>query len=223
MNLYQCKCIYVLVTRCTFTQITCTAVLSMGNVEAPATTLVGAQQLSTNSFKMAPQVDPKTSVSFTLNGEAVVVDNCSPYLSLNDWLRSQPGLSGTKKMCGEGGCGCCVVTVNRLDPGALEESTISINSVSFILGLVVSDTSPVTHTCTRSVVYHLQNVLLLHVIRSSGTSPNNLSFLSLAHSVSVHCTPWRGGALPRSKALEGLCLELVYTPSTYLACIHHYF
>ncbi|KAL5509791.1 hypothetical protein EMCRGX_G005217 [Ephydatia muelleri] len=100
----------------------------MGNAESLAVAHVGAQQLDTNGLKKTPQVDPKTSVSFTLNGEAVVVENASPYLSLNDWLRSQPGLSGTKKMCGEGGCGCCAVSVKRLDPGALEESVISMNS-----------------------------------------------------------------------------------------------
>ena len=100
-------------------------------MEAPAVPPSCAQQPGSNGFGIVSLVDPKTLVSFTLNGEAIVVENASPYLSLNDWLRSQPGFSGTKKMCGEGGCGCCVVTVTRLDPGALEESTIAINSVSF--------------------------------------------------------------------------------------------
>ena len=77
------------------------------------------------------EVAPKTSVSFTLNGRRVQVEGASSLLSLNDWLRVQPGLTGTKKMCNEGGCGCCVVA------GALEESkgqcpTIAINSVSKI-------------------------------------------------------------------------------------------
>lgn len=59
-------------------------------------------------------VDPpaaKTSVSFKLNGKTMVVGGASPLLSLNDWLRLQPGLAGTKRMCEEGGCGCCVVAV----------------------------------------------------------------------------------------------------------------
>lgn len=62
----------------------------------------------------ALEVDPpaaKTAVSFKLNGETVQVEDASPLLTLNDWLRSQPGLTGTKRMCEEGGCGCCVVTV----------------------------------------------------------------------------------------------------------------
>ena len=89
----------------------------------------------------------KTAVSFELNGEAVVVKDASPLLSLNDWLRSQPGLAGTKRMCEEGGCGCCVVAVATgsssppLTSGGIDEDSwdcvlpekaapIAINSVS---------------------------------------------------------------------------------------------
>ena len=92
-----------------------------------------------------PVVDPPpplTRVSFVLNGDEVTVENASPLLTLNDWLRSQPGLAGTKRMCAEGGCGCCVVTAT---PSSLlqvgqdswdcqvlpqQESAIAINSVS---------------------------------------------------------------------------------------------
>ena len=88
------------------------------------------------------EVDPpaaKTSVSFDLNGKAVVVQRASPRMTLNDWLRTQPGLAGTTVMCGEGGCGCCVVaaaTSPQLHDDSWdcvlseEESTIAINSVS---------------------------------------------------------------------------------------------
>ena len=72
----------------------------------------------------------KTSVSFVLNGRGVVVVGASPLVSLNEWIRSQPGLSGTKRMCGEGGCGCCVVAASFLDPVAKRTKTIAINSVS---------------------------------------------------------------------------------------------
>ena len=71
----------------------------------------------------------KTSVSFTLNGHAVEVDGASPLLTLNEWIRSQPGLTGTKVMCAEGGCGCCVVSVAFTDPVTQSEKTIAINSV----------------------------------------------------------------------------------------------
>ena len=81
---------------------------------------------------------PLTSLSFTLNGRLVEVAGASPLLTLNDWLRVQPGLTGTKKMCSEGGCGCCVVAVSKAsiaqenDYEVLDgaESSIAVNSVS---------------------------------------------------------------------------------------------
>ena len=72
----------------------------------------------------------KTSVSFVLNGRQVVVDGVSPLVSLNEWIRAQPGLSGTKRMCGEGGCGCCVVAAAFVDQVTKRSKTIAINSVS---------------------------------------------------------------------------------------------
>ena len=85
----------------------------------------------------------RTSVSFVLNGKEITVEGASPLLSLNEWLRTQPGLAGTKRMCAEGGCGCCVVAAATssiakvLDDGSWDcqlitqqDSTIAINSVS---------------------------------------------------------------------------------------------
>ena len=74
-------------------------------------------------------VAPISSISFTLNGDQVQLTDVSPHLTLLEWLRAQPGLTGTKKMCGEGGCGCCVVSVVRKDPATGKDSTIAINSV----------------------------------------------------------------------------------------------
>ena len=87
--------------------------LNMGNTEAKGKMSVG----------------PKTSVSFTLNGAPVEVQGVSPSLTLNAWLRMQPGLTGTKKMCGEGGCGCCVVAVTLQSPVTKQDTTFAINSV----------------------------------------------------------------------------------------------
>ena len=74
----------------------------------------------------------KTTVSFVLNGSRVYVKDASPLLSLNDWLRTQPGLAGTKRMCEEGGCGCCVVAgVGPVQSAEAQQSkTAAINSVS---------------------------------------------------------------------------------------------
>lgn len=72
---------------------------------------------------------PVHTVSFVLNGQPVVVQGASPLISLNEWLRSQPQLWGTKLMCGEGGCGCCVVAITRQDPVTGADTTIAVNSV----------------------------------------------------------------------------------------------
>ena len=99
-----------------------------------------------NTKTKAASVEPKTSVSFTLNGAPVDVQGVSPALTLNDWLRSQPGLAGTKKMCGEGGCGCCVVAVSLQSPITQQETTFAINSVrnTVILSLLILPSSTFT-------------------------------------------------------------------------------
>ena len=50
-------------------------------------------------------------------------------MSLNEWIRAQPGLTGTKKMCTEGGCGCCIVSATFTDLTTQKRKTIAINSV----------------------------------------------------------------------------------------------
>ena len=76
---------------------------------------------------------PLTAVTFTLNGRVVTVDNASPLISLNDWLRSQPGLTGTKKMCGEGGCGVCVVTAGHHHQPSYRPGNQSCNQLGIVL------------------------------------------------------------------------------------------
>lgn len=55
--------------------------------------------------------------------------------SLNEYIREAAGLSGTKVMCRESGCGCCAVTVTIPNPLGSNLSTVSINSVS-LFGLL---------------------------------------------------------------------------------------
>ncbi|KAH9519689.1 aryl-alcohol oxidase 1 [Bulinus truncatus] len=50
-----------------------------------------------------------------------------PTTSLNDYIRNEAGLKGTKVMCREAGCGCCAVTVTYA-PGGEKMETMSINS-----------------------------------------------------------------------------------------------
>lgn len=109
------------------------------------------RDFAAHDFEMGNQVSSSvcappalTAVTFTLNGRAVTVDNVSPLITLNDWLRSQPGLTGTKRMCGEGGCGVCVVTVTINNPATDREITLAINSVLHYLVLC-------TFTCSNTM------------------------------------------------------------------------
>ena len=93
-----------------------------------------------NKLKLPSAImDSYSSISFTLNGEKVEVTDVSPSLTLIEWLRSQPGLTGTKKMCGEGGCGCCVVSATMKNPLTQKLSTIAINSVRRVENILLEN------------------------------------------------------------------------------------
>ncbi len=51
-------------------------------------------------------------ISFTLNGKPVTVDT-TPEKTLVDILREDLGLAGTKKGCGRGECGACLVFMDK--------------------------------------------------------------------------------------------------------------
>jgi carbon-monoxide dehydrogenase small subunit len=55
--------------------------------------------------------DTPTTISFTLNGNAVSVE-AHPMARVLDVLRRQLNLTGTKEGCGEGECGACAVLVD---------------------------------------------------------------------------------------------------------------
>ncbi|PRP80730.1 hypothetical protein PROFUN_11470 [Planoprotostelium fungivorum] len=66
-------------------------------------------------------------VKFTINGQPHTLTQPDPYTTLNEYIRSV-GLTGTKKSCGEGGCGVCTVVVRKKDASTGQTVTASINS-----------------------------------------------------------------------------------------------
>lgn len=75
---------------------------------------------------------PGDVISFFINGKKHVVPlsgTLGPTTSLNDYIRLEAGLTGTKVMCREAGCGCCAVTVTLTDhANGGQQLTHSINS-----------------------------------------------------------------------------------------------
>jgi xanthine dehydrogenase/oxidase len=81
------------------------------------------------------------SVSFFLNGKAVLVNDPAPDLLLIDYLRSpEVGLIGPKKPCGQGGCGGCTVILSRWNGDRPEHRAINscLRPVCALGGLVVT-------------------------------------------------------------------------------------
>ena len=76
---------------------------------------------------------PVSAINIEVNGVNYSITNTNPKTSLNEWLRSQPGLKGTKVTCQEGGCGSCVVALTKPDLVTSKEKTIAVNSCLFSL------------------------------------------------------------------------------------------
>ena len=77
----------------------------------------------------AKMSDKEGCISFSVNGKLYKLHNVNPSATLNQWLRCQPHLKGTKQMCNEGGCGACVVAITQMDLTSNCKRTISVNSV----------------------------------------------------------------------------------------------
>lgn len=66
-------------------------------------------------------------ICFTVNNTQYSISDVNPKMSLNNWLRSEVCMTGTKWMCNEGGCGSCMVLIQYPS-----QKPISVNSVSLI-------------------------------------------------------------------------------------------
>lgn len=103
----------------------------------PHSSAAPAPTLSHDAQRLGPLIGSvynSSEIAFYLNGRRTVLTNPNPQWTLLDYLRSRPGLRGTKLGCGEGGCGACTVVmqVGQKSPERRVEH-ISINACLFPL------------------------------------------------------------------------------------------
>lgn len=72
--------------------------------------------------------EASSKLTFYVNGSRVQLDaaQLDPDLSLLAFLRSQPGLTGTKQGCNEGGCGACTVVIQSVHPRTNERASCRV-------------------------------------------------------------------------------------------------
>lgn len=58
-------------------------------------------------------------------------NDIGPTVTLNTYLRDFLHLKGTKQMCNEGGCGACVVAIEKMVHG--NKQVLAINSVCILI------------------------------------------------------------------------------------------
>jgi aerobic-type carbon monoxide dehydrogenase small subunit (CoxS/CutS family) len=78
------------------------------------------------------------TLEFTLNNQKIVRDDIDPDLKLNDLLREDLGMTGTKFGCGIAVCRACTVAVQRVPGGHLEPTRTCTTPVSAIQGRIVT-------------------------------------------------------------------------------------
>jgi hypothetical protein len=114
---------------------------------------------------------PNSATPFVIfvNGTKHTLDTVDPTMTLNAFLRSLPGLKGTKKSCGEGGCGACTVVLG--DPG--EAAPKSVNScLRPLVACYGKSVTTVEGLGSQRKGYHPIQVRRYFLI--AGTEPNSM-------------------------------------------------
>ncbi|XP_055957731.1 xanthine dehydrogenase-like [Patella vulgata] len=90
---------------------------------------------------------------FYVNGEKIIENQPDPKCTLLQYLRNKLTLTGTKLVCGEGGCGACTVMISKYDDKNHTIRHYSVNAcltpVCAVHGLAVTTTEGIGSLRTR--------------------------------------------------------------------------
>ena len=110
------------------------------------------------------------SFSLTINGEKVLIQDCSPTLTLLEYLRHS-GRVGTKEGCGDGDCGACTVAV--VGQGADgRPQYLAMNSCLIPLATMAG-----------------REIVTVEGVGKNGLHPVQTAMVSLGGSQCGYCTP----------------------------------
>ena len=109
----------------------------------------------------------RITLDITLNNQRVVRESIDPNLKVNDLLREELGMTGTKFGCGIAVCRACTIAVQRVPGGHLEPLRTCTTPVSAIQGRILTTVEGLAH---EGSLHPLQQAFLEHFSFQCGYS-----------------------------------------------------
>ncbi|MFM2006810.1 MAG: hypothetical protein RLZZ09_2465 [Pseudomonadota bacterium] len=116
------------------------------------------------------------TLELTLNNQRIVRENVDPDLKLNDLLREDLGMTGTKFGCGIAVCRACTVAIQRVPGGHLEPVRTCTTPVSAVQGKIVTT---IEGLAQEGELHPLQKAFLEHFSFQCGYSAPGFLMASL--------------------------------------------
>jgi len=116
-------------------------------------------------------------LEFTLNNQSIVRRDVDPDQKLNDFLREDMGMTGTKFGCGIAVCRACTVAMQRVPGARMEPLRTCTTPVSAINGKIITTVEGLTRSDGQ--LHPLQKAFLKHFSFQCGYSAPGFLMASL--------------------------------------------